>query len=135
MLRSSAWLWKRLTRSSPTARRRAGVAAGAVRPPAAAGVATGRQGGKACLPQRGSGDGCPACGGQRRRCGGCSAHDGQTTIPATARRIPWRSPVGIGEERLPDAILTAVIRELEKFLDVFCKDHRMPLHRPGCSGQ
>ncbi len=40
----------------------------------------------------------------------------------------------LGEERLPDALLTAVIRELEEFLDVFCKDHRVPLHRPDAAG-
>ena len=32
----------------------------------------------------------------------------------------------LGEERLPDSLLTAVIRELEEFLDIFCKDHRLP---------
>jgi hypothetical protein len=36
----------------------------------------------------------------------------------------------LGEERLPDSLLTAVIRELEEFLDVFCKDHQIPVHRP-----
>jgi hypothetical protein len=40
----------------------------------------------------------------------------------------------LGEERLPDALLTALIRELEQFLDVFCKDHRVPTHRPGAAG-
>ncbi len=36
----------------------------------------------------------------------------------------------LGEERLPDSLLTAVIRELEEFLDFRCKDHRIPVHRP-----
>ncbi|MGP0067421.1 MAG: hypothetical protein ACLQGP_27975 [Isosphaeraceae bacterium] len=39
----------------------------------------------------------------------------------------------LGEERLPDTLLTAVIRELEEFLDVFCKDHRIPLPRPNAA--
>jgi hypothetical protein len=40
----------------------------------------------------------------------------------------------LGEERLPDALLTAVLRELEEFLDVFCRDHSTHLHRPDAAG-
>lgn len=36
----------------------------------------------------------------------------------------------LGEERLPDSLLSAVIRGLERVLDIFCKDHRIPVHRP-----
>ena len=35
----------------------------------------------------------------------------------------------LGVDPLPDALLAEVVREIEEFLDVFCKDHQVPFHR------
>jgi len=35
----------------------------------------------------------------------------------------------LGAGPLPDALLATVVREIEKFFDVFCKDHPIPVHR------